>query len=72
MGYVLERHAARMARDPELSADYHSIAGFAAYTLGERRLATRHTLAALRLQPRKPKMWGRVLRLARMTLPGRA
>lgn len=56
---VLERHADRFRRDPELRADFHAIAGVAAMRLGRRAEARRHFWAAARAKPSDPRQAAR-------------
>ncbi len=58
---VLERHADRFRRDPELRADFHAIAGVAAMRLGRRADARRHFWAAARAQPSDPRQVARAV-----------
>jgi glycosyltransferase involved in cell wall biosynthesis len=57
---MLQRHAALMARDPKMVADYHAIAGVGAARLGRPREARRHLAAAVRTQPGRPVHWARL------------
>ena len=61
--YGLQRHAELLRRDRKLLADFHSVAGHDALTLGQRRRAARHMAAAVRYRPWRAKMWLRLGKL---------
>jgi glycosyltransferase involved in cell wall biosynthesis len=46
--YVLEHHLEQLARDPGLLADYHAVAGVAAFRLGRSKLGRSHIRSASR------------------------
>lgn len=65
--YIINNHLPKLARDPELLANYHSIAGVAAIKLGEKRRAQSHLYRSVRANPTNLKRWGRLIVAA---LPG--
>ncbi len=57
---VIEQHAAQLAKSPSTLADYHAVAGVAAFRLGQHRAARRHLRSAVRAEPRSLKHIGRL------------
>jgi glycosyltransferase involved in cell wall biosynthesis len=58
--YLLEHHGDALGRDPEVHANYLSVAGVHASRLGRRREALRLLAAAARAQPRRAARYARV------------
>lgn len=62
--YVLRQHAGALRHDRRMRANYHAVASYAAYSLGDRRTATRHSMASIAVQPLRAKHWARLVRSA--------
>jgi glycosyltransferase involved in cell wall biosynthesis len=59
--YILGRHGDRLARSPAVVANYHGVAGVAAFQIGERARGRDHFRSAFRADPRSPRHAARLV-----------